>query len=113
MGHFSYPYTIYSSFLNTRAAPSAVKKPVKQQPSIVEDLVDAMLNGGVNRGLHLFANGCFILLFIFLLLLGVFWGLNVHVLFLLALCTGLMVSINWYVLFLVSGTEICYARHCG
>jgi hypothetical protein len=63
---------------------------------MLEDLVDAMLNGGVNKGLHTFVNICFTLLFIFLLLLGAFWGLNIHVIFMLTLCAGLMLSINWY-----------------
>lgn len=74
-------------------------------PGMVEDLVDAMLNGGINRGLIVFANGCFVVLFIFLMLLGIFWGLNIHVLFMLALCTGLLVSINWCVLLLWLASE--------
>lgn len=92
---------------STDSAPlkGGAKSEPAEAPGMVEDLVDAMLNGGINRGLIVFANGCFVVLFIFLVVLAIVWGLNIHVMFMLALCTGLLFSINWCV-------EIVVLRSC-
>lgn len=79
------------------AAPVGVEMAGSGQPQgMIEDLIDAMLNGGVNRGLFIFVNVCFSLLLVFLLLLTATWGVNVHTVFMLILCIGLFASINWY-----------------